>query len=388
MPRTTLQEYFCLRDRPNFAINVKTSSEDAAHYFGSTHLDERLASKIEMGFRTGFPAKIYLAGEYGAGKTHTLYHIKHHFESGWDEASEGYRVLPLVFELEASSESTYRVLHGEMLNAIGMERLKATVTQFLAASAAELDRRMREVFGSDDLVHVMRSMAVGTGEGAFLAWRWLTGESLSPRDRADLGVAESLSGTYDLVNVIVRLGKLFEVQGERLLFLVDEAESLHNVTKPDPQRSWHDGIRKLADQDNSTVSFVLAYFETPTMRMPTFIKEADIITRIGPENVIEVAPMEGVENVRQFVEQLCEYMIDPSCAARRDAAPSHPYPFEQPALELFSELCVEDLGAAVPRNIIRAVSECALETYRRGKPLVSEDVVQQVVPQVVVRPES
>lgn len=388
MAKTSLQDYFCLRDRPNFAINVKTSSEDAAHYFGSTRLDERLSSKIEMGFRTGFPAKVYLAGEYGAGKTHTLYHVKHHFEEQWQHDAEGYSVLPLVFELEASSESTYRVLHAEMLNAIGLERLKATVTQFLAAHAAELDARMRDVFGSDDLVHVMRSMAVGTGEGAFLAWRWLTGETLSPRDRSDLGVAENLNGTYDLVNVIVRLGKLFEAQHQRLLFLIDEAESLHNVTKPDPQRSWHDGIRKLADQDNSTVSFVLAYFETPTSRMPGFIKEADIINRIGPESVIEVAPMEGVANVRQFVEQLSDYMVDKTCVAARSGDVSAAFPFDPQALELFAELCVEDLGAAVPRNIIRAVSECAIEAYRNEEPMISEDVVQRVVPEVVVRPET
>jgi hypothetical protein len=171
------------------------------------------------------------------------------------------------------------------------------------------------------------------------------------------------------------------------LFLVDEAESLHNVTKPDAQRTWHDGVRKLADQDNATISFVLAYYETPTSRMPGFIKEADIITRIGPESVIEVAPMEGVENVRQFVEQLSAYMIDKECAASRVDEASN-YPFESPALDLFAELCVEDLGAAVPRNIIRAVSECALEAYRRDEALITEEIVQRIVPMVVVRPEA
>ena len=76
-----LSERFCLRgDRRNFTINFRHNREDRAAYFGKRKINERIIDDIRQRYMMGSQPKKYLHGQYGVGKTHTLFNIKYQLE--------------------------------------------------------------------------------------------------------------------------------------------------------------------------------------------------------------------------------------------------------------------------------------------------------------------
>src|SRR5438128_772141 len=114
----TLQEQLCLK-RVNFQINPKQSFDDAKLFFGSNE-NQKIIRDIETGYMAGYVPRIYLFGSYGTGKTHLLYHLKHHFEHNQTLV----KVAPFIVQIEAESRSRYQALHKRLLDAIGIEELE------------------------------------------------------------------------------------------------------------------------------------------------------------------------------------------------------------------------------------------------------------------------
>ena len=69
-----LNESFCLKDdRRNFTVNFRVNREDRAAYFGKRKINEKIIENIRERYMMGSQPKKYLYGQYGVGKTHTLF---------------------------------------------------------------------------------------------------------------------------------------------------------------------------------------------------------------------------------------------------------------------------------------------------------------------------
>ena len=78
---TPLNEKFCLKEnRKNFTVNFRVNREDRAAYFGKRKLNEKIIDDIRQRYMMGNQPKKYLWGQYGCGKTHTLFNIKYELE--------------------------------------------------------------------------------------------------------------------------------------------------------------------------------------------------------------------------------------------------------------------------------------------------------------------
>ncbi len=377
----TLQTQFSLK-RPNFQINPKQSIEDARLFFGADR-NEEIIEKIKLGYMAGYVPRHYLFGDYGTGKTHLIYHIKHYFERLHSEIA----VVPLVVSMEAESKTRYQALHRRLLDAITIDAIEHAYVNYsleLRQDGEDREERFKELFRSANVYNVMQLLATGPAN-KLVAWRWLTGERLSSSEQDQIGVTGSLVETGDLVDLLVTIGDLFKRVGTNLLFLVDESEVLHNVNNADAQNSWHDAFRRLADSnDNQSVGWILTFYTTMQDEVPRFMFEGDITTRLGNEGIVRLEALETVQ-VRTFLTELLGEFVDGKQGVERAASlgldvQEDSYPFTADAFEAFVEHASAMQHNAIPRTILRALTSCALESLSRDSIVIDRDTVDQITP--------
>lgn len=376
---SALQQHLCL-NRANFAINPKQSFDDAELFFGQSR-NKEIIKKIETGYLAGYIPRIYLYGNYGTGKTHLLYHLKHHF----DNHKEPINVLAIVVQMQVETKSRYQTLHKKMLEAIGIEVMKDAYLSYAAQLGLDREAKLHELFPEANTYTAMQLLPSGKMLQT-LSWRWLSGEKLSNADLQNLGVTSNLDDTGELVAVLVHIGELFKRTGRHLLFLVDESEGLHVVTQEDARRSWHDAFRRLSDQqDNQSIGWILTFYTVMANEPPPFMMEADIVTRLGREGMVTLDPLAPVE-VRKFLFDLLAAFIDRDCAKERIAEQSlattaELFPFTESGLDAFIAHAETAPELMIPRVILKAVTALALEALREGHAVFDADLVEAVVPQ-------
>lgn len=376
---TNFSDRFFL-SRPEKGFDVAPwDPEDASIYFGDQRLNRELAGRIEAGYATGRPPKIYLRGRWGAGKTHHLYHLKHIMESTGVGSITNF-IAPYI-QIECDDDTRFQYLHKKILNAIGIVKVKKAVADFLMAAGSEREAEQKRLFDKSNLIIATQVLSIGDDQ---LAWKWLCGETLSAGELRTLNVTTNLEDTAELVEVLFRIGRLLkETDGAHVLIFIDEGEGLHNVRKPNAQASWHDGMKNLADNMNNSIGFILSLYVDHSNETPEFVSEDDIIRRIGQRNMVDLDPYSEPGEIEPFLKDLLESRI------RLDEIDVWPgdtsrdtFPFAPDARDLFVHELLAGAVSATPSKIIEGVSECAWEAHTRGEPFINVDVVQEVMPRV------
>jgi hypothetical protein len=231
----------------------------------------------------------------------------------------------------------------------------------------------------------------GGGDLAFSAWRWLTGQDLGAKELQEIKVTRRLGdvGVGDLVSATIALGNLARAVGHELIFFMDEMEGLQNVKGGDAAESWHDYLRKLSDNSNSSVGFVLGFKADTIDDAPRILIRPDITSRIGKLNLIELETLAAPANVKTFVEDMLEHLIDEAKAKALIQADTLPtkfkrYPFTDSAFELMCDYACQDPHKSTPRNIIRTINECAITAWDANpkKRVIDDAIVNDIAPVV------
>ncbi len=58
------------------------------------------------------------------------------------------------------------------------------------------------------------------------------------------------------------------------------------------------------------------------------------------------------------------------------------FPFETSAFEMLADYATQDISRALPRYIINAINECAIQAWDEEKALIDESIVNTVAPYV------
>ena len=191
-----------------------------------------------------------------------------------------------------------------------------------------------------------------------------------------------------MVNALAAIGRIAtESSGEKLIFLMDEGESFRNVRDNDAVESVHNYLRRLAEPQNSSLGFVISTFANIEDDMPDIITRADVRSRVSGSNYIEIPPLPGVEDVKTFLEELLEELIDQDAAEVRIQekglkSTRETYPFEAEAFDILCDYASQDPIKTLPRNIIHAVNECAISAWDVDKLIVDTDIIHEVAPLV------
>lgn len=152
----------------------------------------------------------------------------------------------------------------------------------------------------------------GGGDLAFASWRWLAGQRLTAKELQEIKVTRNLAdvGVGDMVAAVLAVGNLARAVGSSLIFFMDEMEEIQNVRQGDAADSWHQYTRKLADNSNSSVGFVLGFKADTLDDAPRVLYRPDVISRIGKQNLIELEMLGAPANVKTFVEDMLSQPLE------------------------------------------------------------------------------
>jgi Cdc6-like AAA superfamily ATPase len=356
----TMAEWYGLKDgHRDFFIE---NDADANLLFARTQLDQQLQGILRKSFRTGNPPKFVLYGDWGVGKTHTMRHIQYVVANNADFSAQiVYVELP-----DINSKATFQVAHAALLDALGLDVAKNWMVQFQTKHASESQDLIQHQTQSGDVARAFLSLT-GFGETARICWDWLRGVPLSASEARSVGLAPALDQSNQLVNVLRMLGKLSEdIDGKLLVFMLDEATKLANVTAGDSINHWLNAFKILSDNQTKEVGFIVsASFRDPD-DMPNALADQQVRTRFGDSHYIQLLNF-GSEETTEFVTELLKEWIDPtkrneliskfSTEADSENVTETSFPFTENARTRFVDYACRNGGIATPRDIQKALDD-------------------------------
>lgn len=379
--------WFCLKNRQNFTIDPQVNAQDSQYYFGRNDIRERLQKQIRRAFIAPGIPKMMVWGSYGSGKTQTLFYLDYFLKTHPPSSANG---IPhtLYLTIEVRSNATAANFHMQLMEALGKDVVSKWV-RGLFDSTSGFDQALLDLVEGDPNIFLALKELRATGESSFTAWRWLTGQPLKPPELNAMGLTRNLGevGSTDLVNSLVAIGNLASRVGEKLIFLVDELEQLLNVRTGDAAESIHHYLRKLAEPANASVGFLFGFKADVLDEAPEMLRRPDIQGRIGASNYIDIPNLPAVADVKKFMQELLRNLTDDTLVQAKIVAGGLNsevgiFPFERTAFELLADYATQDNTRSLPRYIITAINECAIQAWDDQKALIDDVVVNQVAPYV------
>ena len=280
-------------------------------------------------------------------------------------------------------------LHMQMMEALGKETVASWVRR-LFDETSDFSTAVGQLAEDANIATTIKELRA-TGESTFMAWRWLTGQPLRPGDLSALSLTRNLGdvGAGDLVSALVAIGNLASRVGEKLIFLIDELEELQNVRAGDASESIHQYFRRLAEPANASVGFLVGFRADVLDDAPAILHRGDIVGRVGPSNYVDIPPLPAVSDVRTFIGELLKNLTDESSVRAlisQQSLNTSPgvYPFDSGSFELLADYATQDPVRALPRHIINAINECAIQAWDEERHLIDEEIVNSVAQYVFV----
>jgi len=378
------KEWFCLNGRESFTIDPKVNPDDARFYFGREEIKNRIKAQLRRSFVEPGVPKMVIYGSFGSGKTQTLFYLEHYLQNERPEACRG-SAKTLYLDLEMYSRSDHKTWHLQLMEAIGKTTVSTWIDR-LFSRTQNLDTELKSIFGDINMAEAAKNLRAG-GDVGLLAWRWFCGYELKPNELERLNVTRSLGdlGSGDMVKALVGLGRLAQKSEEKLIFLMDEAERLKNVKTGDATESLHNYLWNLAESSNSSVGFLISAYALTLDDMPEIVVREGIRTRVGANNFVEIPPLPSIKDVQIFLKELLAELVEQNKAEEKIQNESlgvslATYPFTAEAFDMLCEFASQDPTKALPRNLIKAVNECAISAWDERKPTIEPNIVNEIAP--------
>lgn len=395
------QDYYHLK-KETFSIDPWA---DAGAYFGSAGLQERIRERLESDFvqARGVP-KFFVFGKYGGGKTHTLAHISHVLTSD-AELARDFPTEPIYFEIAPiRSKERWSVVHERLMNALGLARLKQAVSAILSGPVtgdpvAALEGAGVLRFGEEAIkrsqAQIFRNLLFG-GRQETLSWEWLKGHKLKVDEAQMLGTETNLSEPSDFVASLLNSASLLHVGlKSKPVLLIDEGESLVNLTNADAHSEFVYAFRRLVDAENNVLGVIAAYEAAGGMEdSPRVLQDEAIRRRVDYEQgyfdltTLVTAPTDA----RDFIIDVLAYLVDQEKAKETIASEglaTEPefFPFTPEAVETISAFVTDDPERTIPSQIISLLSNAVVLAWRRRSQSTEHILVDEEIANLVMYPE-
>jgi DNA polymerase III delta prime subunit len=380
----TFKDWFCLSGRETFTIDPKVNPADARFYFGRDQVRDRMKKQISRAFIDPQVPKMMIYGAYGSGKTQTLHYLAYDLVHATPKSCK-WSPHVVHLDIEVQSKSMADQWHLQMMESLGMATVQGLLKSLFDKSK-NFEQEIDKLANDPNLAMAFKQLR-GGGDLAFNAWRWLTGAKLTPKELIEIKVTRSLAdvGVGDMVAALQAIGNLARSVGACLIFFIDEMEELINIKQGDAAESWHQYTRKLADNSNSSVGFVIGFKAVTVDEAPKMIVREDILSRISRANMVELETLSAPANVKTFVEEMLAHIVDQKASDKLIKAEKLPctvsiYPFCATAFDLLCDYACQDAIKSTPRNIIRTINECAIAAWDAQKKFIDDDIVNEIAP--------
>jgi energy-coupling factor transporter ATP-binding protein EcfA2 len=381
------RDWFCLKNRDSFNIDPKLNPEDARFYFGRQEIMKRVKGLLRRSFIDPKAPKMVVFGPYGCGKTQLLYHLEHILTN---EPPETIKLKPHIvhLDIEMKSKSDHKDWHLQMMEALSMGTVKEWV-ESISKKFGNVEEELRSIFEDPNVAEAIRKLLIGGVE--YTAWRWLCGHELPAKDLEQLRVTRNLGriGAGDMARALISIGSLAEKNGEKLIYMIDEAERFTAVRTGDETQYLIDYLREISDKSNSTVGFVIAGTAQALEDLPELFLSGAVrrAGRIGPDHYIDIPFLPAVDDVKIFLRELFGELVEQTKAEERIRAESleaslETYPFNSESFDILCQYATEDPTKALPSHLIHCVNECAISAWDEKKSIIDTTIVNDIAPLV------
>lgn len=298
-----------------------------------------------------------LFGDWGVGKTHTMRHIEYIIDHNPDfPAKVVFRELPNI-----ERKSKFDVAHGALLDALGFDTVVSWLQDY-QRTEGDLRNQFKNWTQSEDIAKAFESMLLGRGDGCKAAWNWLRGLNLSAAEKTMADVSSRLTETSNFIHVLKVLGRLCQkIEEKQLIFMIDEAAKLVDVTDNDCHRNWMDAFRLTADDDNTFFGMIISASFQNIEDMPPCLEDRQVLGRFGENQYIELTTLDPPDT-KEFIEAILEQWIDDTkrsallntFEAEKDGermSNKLTFPFTDDGLSQLVDKAVADGQVSSPRNI-------------------------------------
>lgn len=368
----TIRDWFHLKGRNNFDV---VPESDGAFLFGSTEAWDRIKSKIDEVAVSKKVPKMVMEGEWGAGKTHILYHMKHYLEK---EAQSRFRVFHVRYAKFANvdDKSFYGDFHFDLMNTITRTEIHGLLKKYKRrVKAKRFYARLAELVGDNDIASAF--MAMVDEREPYLSWKWLWGMRLSASELTKLQIPYSLSKPSQFVTILVSIGKLLEdTEKKKPLILMDEAEKLNTISSRNVIDSFNTAFRMLADSENSHVGFIVSKRAIERVGPVKFWEKDDFQSRIGSDSYISIERLTEPDTKKFILDLLGNFIDRDNIPEEYSEQYKQTYPFTEDALDLVVHKVYREREGSLPRLIIQKVNAIAAKAVLDEKEIITRDFVE------------
>ncbi|WP_432769016.1 MAG: hypothetical protein HEQ22_16955 [Sphingopyxis sp.] len=391
----TMDSWFFLR--PGFASFKITPETQPGLLFGSREQKKRdyLIGEIEGACygRAGYKAVVF--GDYGRGKTHLSLNLK--FKS----AHDGLGVVPIYLKCSAyTAKEPFSTLFGQFLRELNLVDVRRVATEYFKMVADGKARPIREIVHLEDVaVAIEDGLQLPNDNVVRDTMRWLGGEKVTMTLVA-AQLKDRLTDSREFGAVMRGLTHMYrEVDGKVLLYFLDEAERLENITHIDTYAAWTAAFRELTEIEGlGLIMFIGALTRNA---LPTILLSDEIMRRVGVANYVEFQNP-GRDDIRDFLVELLGTLVQKgpvpdvhqpamSSEALSEEVPEglieatggnedrlRFYPFEPDAFEDFVEQIAAGDMSSKPSEALIRLTKAATTAMRKDKKTIDSKIVDDI----------
>ena len=376
--KVTLREYFGLK-RPGFVLIPESDFEC---YAARCEEKSLLLNRIQAAYDVESAPRLLIWGVYGGGKTHTEFFVGNTLlkEYGNDFA---YIVCP-----DLDKGATFLELYKEIINQIELQigKIRDLLRRYLLKVG---DAKFAVFFANQDTANVCSNFlsTAESTENATRAWRWLSGEQVSPSEAISLGARGALS-PRDAVKFLIKIGDMHsEITNRKIVLLIDECEKIgQNVKDSYSLGTFETAFREISEEFQKSLGFIVACTAADYDAVGLPFNSAAVSTRIGEGNFIQISLLTN-EELKPFITDLLKYVVDSkekekkiqSLKEQGVSVDDDYFPFTEEAIKRVATYAEEDIGRKTPRVISDLLNDAATEAKKLAKNLIDEEAVSLAI---------
>lgn len=344
-------------------------------------------TSIERRFAAHQPVKMVLYGDWGVGKTHTVYHISWWFEQHVSD----YPAQTVLVELgDITSKSRFDVLVGPFLDRIGLPELVRFVHAYAgAAGGKHVVQGLKDRGSSSNVAEAFGKLLLASPgstppPAVLTAFEFLKGQKT--KDAVSMGLGNTLAQSEEFYSVLLCCGELCRVVNKKqMIFMADEAAKLEDLDSDDAtRRHWIAANRLIFDDNNDVFGFIYTLSGKGQRNMPSVISDPQIVNRLGANNMIEL-PNLAPTDVESFLEKLRVSFVDQSRVDALTAAGTisgsdynwNRYPFTANGWQEFVDYWNNNQEDAKPRDICDKLDDVGFRAMKDSKRLIDPDSLRK-----------
>jgi hypothetical protein len=292
-----------------------------------------------------------LWANFGMGKTHTLFHLKHLCKQIKDKLIPIYAVMP---KRATGFLELYRAIVTELpYDFLGEQLVKV-------GNSSSGSVTLNPIFAkSPGVINALLGMRSGDAERGTAARQWLAAQpGLSARDLRAVGVTYRIKTPEDAVSALTALTRLANFQSNppsKLVVMVDEYQRIGEL-KPKVMQEINSGVHTYFNENPKGLEFILS-FSFGREDNVGFLLSDEVRSRAEPQTIsLDVlTEAQAIEFIRDL---LAQFRLTPD--------DRWAFPFSPEAINVLVKE-VHKRNAITPRRLMLYANHALLESeYARG----------------------